>query len=265
MIDWAAEEGWNPGLGDADPFWAADPQGYLMVFEGDAPIASISVVRYTDRLGFLGFYIVRADRRGRGIGLGLWAEGMAYLAGGTVALDGVVPQQPNYRRSGFALAHRNVRHTGSIVAERPADPRIVPAGTLALEDVAAFDAVRFGARRDGFLSAWLDGGSGRRGWAFVEDGTLLGYGVVRPCRVGFKIGPLFADRADVAEALFLALAAETGGAPVILDLPLDNREALALAGRHGLEPGFETGRMYHGPAPVLPLDRIYGITTFELG
>jgi hypothetical protein len=23
MVDWAAAEGWNPGLADADPFWAA--------------------------------------------------------------------------------------------------------------------------------------------------------------------------------------------------------------------------------------------------
>ena len=27
VIEWAAEEGWNPGLGDAVPFHAADPGG----------------------------------------------------------------------------------------------------------------------------------------------------------------------------------------------------------------------------------------------
>ncbi len=29
--------------------------------------------------------------------------------------------------------------------------------------------------------------------------------------------------------------------------------------------GFETARMYTGPAPALPLRRIFGVTTFELG
>jgi hypothetical protein len=28
---------------------------------------------------------------------------------------------------------------------------------------------------------------------------------------------------------------------------------------------FETARMYRGPEPTLPLDRIYGITTYALG
>jgi hypothetical protein len=38
-----------------------------------------------------------------------------------------------------------------------------------------------------------------------------------------------------------------------------------LAAQYGLAPVFETARMYCGPAPSLPLDQIYGITTFELG
>jgi hypothetical protein len=32
-----------------------------------------------------------------------------------------------------------------------------------------------------------------------------------------------------------------------------------------MTPMFETARMYRGRAPDLPLDRIFGITTFELG
>lgn len=46
---------------------------------------------------------------------------------------------------------------------------------------------------------------------------------------------------------------------------MPNVKAVALAERHGLTPGFETARMYRGPAPDLPLDKTFGITTFELG
>jgi GNAT superfamily N-acetyltransferase len=67
-VDWAAAEGWNPGLDDLAAFHAADPGGFLMRFDGDEPVSSISVVRYGDDFGFLGFYIVRPDWRGRGIG-----------------------------------------------------------------------------------------------------------------------------------------------------------------------------------------------------
>ena len=89
-IEWAAAEGWNPGLNDADCFHTADPTGFLMGYLGDEPIASISVVRYSSAFGFLGFYIVRPDQRGRGFGFRLWQAGMEYLEGCTVGLDGVV-------------------------------------------------------------------------------------------------------------------------------------------------------------------------------
>jgi len=58
-IAWAAEEGWNPGLHDADCFYAADPSGFLVGLLGDEPIATISVVKYGNSFGFLGFYIVK--------------------------------------------------------------------------------------------------------------------------------------------------------------------------------------------------------------
>jgi hypothetical protein len=40
---------------------------------------------------------------------------------------------------------------------------------------------------------------------------------------------------------------------------------MALAQRHGLQQVFGCARMYHGPAPALLHEHIYGVTTFELG
>ena len=54
-------------------------------------------------------------------------------------------------------------------------------------------------------------------------------------------------------------------APVFLDCPAPNCSATDLASRYGLALVSETARMYRGPAPDLPLSRIYGMTTFELG
>ena len=31
-IEWAAKEGWNPGIYDADCFYSADPKGFLLAF-----------------------------------------------------------------------------------------------------------------------------------------------------------------------------------------------------------------------------------------
>ena len=76
---------------------------------------------------------------------------------------------------------------------------------------------------------------------------------------------MFADTAEGADLLFRALAAGAKGQEVFLDCPEPNRPATELAARYGLSPVFETARMYRGTAPTLPLPRIYGISTFELG
>ena len=116
-IEWAAAEGWNPGLHDATCFFAADPDGFLAGLLDDELVATISVVKYGTSFGFLGLYIVKPTYRGRGYGLGLWNAGIEYLEQRTIGLDGVVAQQDNYRRSGFAFAYRNIRYQGTEPSE----------------------------------------------------------------------------------------------------------------------------------------------------
>lgn len=41
--------------------------------------------------------------------------------------------------------------------------------------------------------------------------------------------------------------------------------AVSMARAHRMEPVFETARIYRGTPPSVPLDRVYGVTTFELG
>jgi GNAT acetyltransferase-like protein/acetyltransferase (GNAT) family protein len=264
VVAWAAEEGWNPGLGDADCFHAADPRGFLLAVRDAEPVASISVVRYGEAFGFLGLYIVRPDLRGRGHGYRLWQAGMARLSGRTVGLDGVVAQQENYRKSGFSLAHRNIRYGGQIKNAPPRDARILKVEGTLLDAVVAYDRAFFPAPRETFLRCWLAPDQ-RRARTLLEDGAIRSYGVIRRCRTGFKVGPLFAETEEDADILFRSLAADADGAPVFLDVPEPNAAAQALASRHGLAPVFETARMYRGPDPGLPLPRIFGITTLELG
>lgn len=273
-VEWAAREGWNPGLADAEAFFAADPGGFLLAESptGGEPLGTISVVAYPGNFGFLGFYIVRPESRGQGIGLALWQAGMARLAGRVVGLDGVVAQQANYARSGFVLAHRNIRYGGDAVAAAEAEAApalaVVPAASLPFAAIEGFDRVHFGAPRAAFLRAWLTL-PGHVALAAVrrEAGEIAGLGVLRPCREGAKIGPLFAAGEAEARALFAAFAARAPAGPLFLDVPEPNAAARRLAEAAGLRPVFETARMYAGPrpAPDLPLARIFGITSFELG
>ena len=90
--------------------------------------------------------------------------------------------------------------------------------------------------------------------------------MVRPCRTGYKIGPLFADSIDLADALFRRLNARVEpGKPLYLDTPEANPDAITLAENHDMKRTFATARMYRGVHPVLPLGRLFGVTSFELG
>jgi len=261
-IDWAAAEGWNPGRDDGDAFYAADPAGFFVgVLDGD-PIASLSLVAYDAHFSFLGFYIVQPAHRGKGLGLALWREALARHRTPVIGLDGVVAQQENYKQSGFRLAYRNIRY-GGVVAGK-ASSRLEAAAAIPFDQLLVYDREFFPAPRPAFLGHWLRPAHGSALVA-IDGGRLRGLGVVRACREGFKLGPLYAETESIAAELFLALAATARGAMIYLDVPAPNAAAIRLAERHGMKPVFETARMYTGAAPDLPLARLFGVTSFELG
>jgi ribosomal protein S18 acetylase RimI-like enzyme len=273
-ISWAAAAGWNPGLYDSDCFYTADPDGFLIGFLNDEPIATISAVKYGQSFGFIGFYIVKPEYRGQGFGMQIWSAALESLksqnSGRNIGLDGVLAQQNNYRKSGFQLAYRNIRYQGSadgdFVAETPlADISLVPLTTLPFETIAAYDRPFFPSDRTQFLQCWIHQPESEA-WGILQNGKLAGYGVLRVCQTGYKIGPLFADNAQLAESLFLALQAKAQvGTPIYWDIPEINPAAVRLAEQFGMQVVFETARMYTGASPELPFDRLFGVTTFELG
>ena len=262
--EWAAMEGWNPGLDDAQRFARADPGAFLCTEDDGAVVATCSCALYGSGYAFVGFYIVREDLRGQGLGLALFERALARADGRVIGLDGVLEQEETYARSGFELAHRNTRYEGSGGGERPAglvDLADVPAGAL-----HAYDAAVFGCERRAFLDEWIAERPPGMALALTDRDGLRGYAVGRPCRIGVKIGPLFADDSDTADALFRGLAAAAGDdTPLFLDVPEPNDEAESLARRYAMQPVFATARMYRGGAPAEDVGRVYGVTTFEFG
>ncbi len=264
LADWAAAEGWNPGLYDAECFFAADPQGFFVGEFADTPVGCISAVAYGKEFGFIGFYIVRPEFRGKGYGIQLWQAAMHYLGPRNIGLDGVVAQQANYQKSGFRLAYRNIRYgADTLEALRPA-AGLVPLAQLPFEQLAAYDQTMFGFERQDFLRQWISR-SRVCALGLLQQDRLTGYAVMRACREGYKIGPLFADGPNEAEALLAGLALERQTGPIFLDTPEVNPQAVRLAERAGMKPVFETARMYTKLPPPIPLDKLFGVTSFELG
>ncbi|MBD3624312.1 MAG: GNAT family N-acetyltransferase, partial [Rhodobacteraceae bacterium] len=159
VLDWAAEEGWNPGLDDAAAFHAADPEGFFIAEVAAQPVAAISVVNHSDDFSFLGLYLCLPEYRGQGIGYSLWTHALAHAGSRTVGLDGVPEQEANYARSGFSLVGRTRRLEGTF-------PVVTLSAHLATADdrdaLANLDQRANGFARTTFLETWTAHRASRR-------------------------------------------------------------------------------------------------------
>jgi ribosomal protein S18 acetylase RimI-like enzyme len=275
-ISWANVEGWNPGVNDLEPFYEADNCGFFMGFLDGIPISCISAVKYSSDFAFIGFYIVKAEFRGMGYGRRTWDHAMRRVAICNVGLDAVPEQEAKYAASGFCAAHRTHRFRGVFTSISEVDQshahELRDVGPEDFESLLRYDRTAFPADRPAFLRAWIRQPA-TTALICTRDGLLCGYGVIRRAQDGFRIGPLFADDADTADALLRALgsraaAADAGPVNVFMDVPEHNLDAVALAERRGMARSFATARMYTGgppaPAGLLPA-RVFGLTSLELG
>lgn len=253
LLDWAAAEGWNPGLSDASAFQAADPSGFFGAFIDSTMVAGISAVAYGADFGFIGLYICHPAWRGHGHGKAVWDAAMAYLGDRTIGLDGVAEQQANYARMGFSPAYETFRMSGTLPATGAPAPPVVPLG-----DIVAFDRQCFPAARDQFLRHWI--AQPNRLVSLSRDGAIEAYAVLRPCRDGAKIGPLFAGTGHSAVELLTGLAGS-----VHIDVPAFQSEWLEELVTRGFTQGFRTLRMYRGAPPLIDLTRVFGVSSLELG
>lgn len=266
-FQWASEAGWNPGLGDADIFWETDPDGYVVVEREGEVVGTGSIVSYSD-FGFMGFFIIKKGLRGRGIGRDFWNWRKRRLherlePGAVIGMDGVFEMQTFYAKGGFRFTYRNLRMEG-LGETSVIDDRLVDLSRVPFAQVLELDTRCFGYNREAFLRRWIESAHATAIGHF-EDERLKGYGVIRQCITGYKIGPLFAETSEVAEVLFRGLSNYAPGQPIFLDVPEVNTDALSLAMKYGMAEVFGCARMYAGPIPELPWDTIYGVTTFELG
>lgn len=268
LVEWAAREGWNPGLNDAEVFWATDAEGFVAAEMDGELIGGGSIVAYEKKYGSIGLFIVRPEYRGRGLGNQLWHELNRCLlarldADAAIGLDGVFNMQDYYARGGFRFVCRDLRFEGW-GRDLPQPEGIIEVSALPFERIDAYDRRHFPAPRGRFLRAWIHRPGGHA-LAVVDGDEIRGYAVMRPCRTGYKIGPLFAANAAVAESLLVSLGLRAPGEPIFLDVPEINRGALELVARYRMSEVFGCARMVLGPIPELPEAEIFGVTTFELG
>lgn len=266
--DWAAEEGWNPGLADIDVAWGYDPGAFIALRKDGVLAGGASIIAYGGKVGFLGLYIIRRDLRRQGLGRIFWQELLRRQEsrlepGAPIGLDGVFTMAPFYAADGFTLLYRDLRYEG--IATGKPDAGAVALDRIGWDALLRYDAAVSGLDRAKFMRSWLSV-PGSKGFALLSDaGAITGYGFARPCRTGYKIGPLYANETEGADRLLETLLAAIAGAPVALDVPEPNENALQIAERRGWRQSFGCARMVRGTGGVVPVSRIFGVTSFEFG
>lgn len=263
-IEWARQEGWNPGIHDGEMHYPVDPEGWFCAEENGEIIGVAAGINYDESFSFGGFYIIRPDHRDHGVGWSLCQKLFAHVGDRNFGIDGVYAMQDKYAtKAGMIFAYRNIRWQG--VARGTQRPALVPASEVPFDDLLAFDTAHFPAERRRFLERWLSQPDGNALVHLDAQGQIAGYGVIRRCYEGHKIGPLFANTPAVADEILNGLLAPIPDETFFIDTPEPNSEAVRMARDRGMTEVFGTARMYSKRIPDLPIQEIFGVTTFELG
>lgn len=259
---WAAAEGWNPGAGDGRYFLPVDPDGFLVAEDAGRVVGTIGMPRFGPAYAFAGLFIVHPAYRGGATGARLVRAALRHSGTRMVGTDGVLEREESYARLGFARAHLHQRHSGT--PRGGAHPAVVPLSPGLRDALVDLDDACFPGDRRAFMARWI--ATPHVTMASVDGaGAPDGLAVARQAIDGWRVGPLIAPDADRAQALVRAIAAQMPGQVLHLDVNTGNPEAPAMARDLGMSPGFACVRMYRGGIPDLPLARMFGSATLELG
>lgn len=278
LNNWAVKEGWNPGKYDYLPFYLANINGHKGLFHNDRIVASLSAVRYSKDLAYLGIYIVDPNYREQGLGQILVKATLEELADcSVIAINAVEQQVPNYQRKyGFMPFHSILRMKGefkvpnnSIFSQSERDIKIVGSTNIDLNALGKYDETTFLASRLKLLKNLIR----RQGTCVlvaIINGEICGFGIMSECQEGFKIS-ITANNKKIAQKLYISFADLHPGKQIIVqvDVPEDNQPAVELATQFGLYKSFKTTRMYRflgKPLIEQPSNsNIYAYASLEIG
>lgn len=216
----------------------------------------------------MGFFIVKPAYRGKGIGRKLWYQRRDTLLkrlsnSASIGMDGVVSMQPFYSKGGFEIKFRDERYE-FIGCKQNYSKNISIISEKDYENILYYDKKCFGFEREKFIIPWLKQKEVLT-FKYSENNSLRGFVIIRKAIQGYKICPLFADDFEIAAELFKACLDSVQGEQLFIDIPVINEDALKLIDEYNGKYIFECARMYYGKSPSLDINKVFGITTFELG
>lgn len=270
--------GWNQVADDWHRIVDLEPAGCLGAWSDDELVGTTTFVTYGARLAWIGMVLVHPAFRRKGIARHLLDETLARLQSlgvQAIGLDATELGRPLYENGGFVALAPIIRWQG---VPNPA----IPAGLLGsrhLSDSPAPGSVVRTARDEDLNDiVSLDRtlcGQDRRSLLehlFHEDRTVVlmheegnSYGVLRPGRLAWHLGPMVVQEHTHAAELIAAAADVLRGSELVIDsVEKSGYGRVFLAA--GLEPRRRLVRMtYSRPVDVLTNEYTAAATSFAWG
>lgn len=219
---------WNQLEDDWRTFLESPRSGGFVAAKNGAVVGTVTFIRY-DTVSWIAMMLVDPQEREAGIGSRLLREALAALEHEPcVGLDATPAGEPLYRRHGFVEGCGLLRMKATVEARRfqtGADCVRSMAATD-LPDVFERDRKAFGADR-GILLASLFTRAPQCAWIARDGDELLGYCFGRPGYLYHQLGPIVAEREEIARELVACSLAEQDGKAFVIDAPRHSPEWLA--------------------------------------
>jgi GNAT superfamily N-acetyltransferase len=251
LMELKAAAHWNQTEADWLRVLRLEPEGCFGFDVEGRIVASATLIRYGQRLAWIGMVLTLPEYRGRGLARRLMEHVIQLSRNtGAVRLDASDMGKALYASLGFVdecPIERWVREPGSVAG---------PSLTAANVD-RVLDCKVFGADRSALVAdlAHHESASSRSGYAFARPGSNYHF-----------FGPCVAETQADARTLIEWFLGRHGDRPTSLDLFPHHEGAVALAREYGFAPVRHLTRMVLSPKPpALPDQRIYSAAGFEFG
>ena len=263
----SAEAGWNQTADD----WRVmirHGQAWGRFTQSGQLVATTLLLPYAERLAWLAMVLVAERYRHQGIASALMSQASAALrrAGPHAGLDATPDGRRVYRPHGF----QDLFGLQRLQCARPRH-RAVEVEGVSLRDLGTIDARRvidldaevFGVPRAAVVG-YLQNAAPQRAVVAKSAGRLVGFVLARPGRRALHLGPITANRAEIAQALVSRALAGVKG-PIVIDVPDGQDRFQAWLTSVGFLPVRPFTRMLRGRAELGDPKRTFAVAGPELG
>jgi GNAT superfamily N-acetyltransferase len=241
----SAEASWNQTADD----WRVmirHGQGWGRFTQTGQLVATTLLLPYGRRIAWVAMVLVAERHRHQGVASALLSQALQRCdeLGLAAGLDATPDGRRVYRPHGFADLFRLQRFQCARPRHRAVEVEHVSLrelGSIDAKRLIALDAEVFGVPRPEIV-AHLQTAEPRRAVVAKSTGRLVGFALVRPGRRALHLGPVTANRAEIAQALVSRALAGARG-PIVIDVP-DHQD------------GFQAWLTSAGFLPVRPFTRM---------